>query len=306
MSKYFDTQNLSFMAPEVKENGRHMVMTNVHKDVKTKYVNIDTRFQEEYNDAKYAECKCKLPQTISNVQSIKATNLELPVSFYNFSLQKKNTYFAIENLSNSTLEVVLIDDGNYSDLSTLVSELNNEINTAGVSVTLSATAQKIEFDCTGSTAGLKFHFNVDEKGQTDKNNLKSKLGWMLGFREPTYQVVAGGSLMSESFVNLHSHRYIYLSIDEFSQTKPNSFITPSFNYDMNSNVLARISLDPNTYAFGSVLCASNSGGKLLSDRRTYGGKTDIQKLHIQLLDETGNLVDLNRMDFSFTLEIEYL
>ena len=37
MSKYFDSENLTFMAPEVKEHGRHMVMTNVHKDTKIKY-----------------------------------------------------------------------------------------------------------------------------------------------------------------------------------------------------------------------------------------------------------------------------
>ena len=45
---------------------------------------------------------------------------------------------------------------------------------------------------------------------------------------------------------------------------------------------------------------------LFSDVRSYNGKTDIQRLHIQLLDEEGIQVDLNRMDFSFLLEIEYI
>jgi hypothetical protein len=43
---------------------------------------------------------------------------------------------------------------------------------------------------------------------------------------------------------------------------------------------------------------------LLSDQRYYSGKTDIQKLQIQLVDEGGRIVDLNQLDFSFCLEIE--
>ena len=46
MSKYFDSKSLTFMEPNVIENGRHMVMTNVNPERKTKYLNIDTRFQQ--------------------------------------------------------------------------------------------------------------------------------------------------------------------------------------------------------------------------------------------------------------------
>jgi hypothetical protein len=129
---------------------------------------------------------------------------------------------------------------------------------------------------------------------------------MLGFRSTTYIIQDGGNIYSETFVNLHPFRYLYLNIDEFSQTNPNSFVIPSFNSYTNSNAIARLSLDPNSYEFGSVICASNSGGKFLSNTRTYSGKTDIQRLHVQLMDDCGNLVDLNQMDFSFAIEIEYL
>ena len=308
MSKYFDTQNLSFMAPELKEHGSHMVMTNVHKDVKTKYVNIDTRFQEDYFDEMYADVKIKLPQTITNVQSMKVTNLELVASFYNFSLQRKNTYFVIEN-STGVRMLILIDDGNYT-LASLATEIENKMKSSTIGITDITTsvnndAQKIEFSSTGSNAYI-FHFDVDEYGNTDKTNFKSKLGWTLGFRSTTYELAAAGEIYSETFINLHSHRYLYFVVDEFSQTNPNSFLAPSFNSYLKQNILARIALDSNTYEFGSIICVSNSGGKLLSDKRTYNGKTDIQRLHVQLLDETGNLVDLNKTDFSFALEIEYL
>ena len=39
MSQYFDKSDL-FLDPKVKQYGSHMVMSNVHKPTKTKYVNI--------------------------------------------------------------------------------------------------------------------------------------------------------------------------------------------------------------------------------------------------------------------------
>jgi hypothetical protein len=75
---------------------------------------------------------------------------------------------------------------------------------------------------------------------------------------------------------------------------------------MNPNVLARISLDPNVYHFGSIISVNNNGGKLFSDVREYNGKTDIQRMQIQILDEEGKQVDLNGMDFSILLEIQYI
>jgi hypothetical protein len=64
-------------------------------------------------------------------------------------------------------------------------------------------------------------------------------------------------------------------------------------------------LNPAIYPYGTILTANTFNGLLLSDQRLYAGKTDIQKLNIQLVDEWGNVVDLNGVDFSFCLEIEH-
>ena len=40
--------------------------------------------------------------------------------------------------------------------------------------------------------------------------------------------------------------------------------------------------------------------------RIYNGPVTLKKLHIKILDKFGNVVDLNNMDFSFTLELEIL
>lgn len=321
MSKYFDKDKRTFMDPQVNEQGGHMVMTNVYKETKKKYLNIDTRFQEEYQSEKYAEFKCNLPQSINNVQSLKVTNIEIPASIYNFSLQRKNTYFTVENDSGTKIPIV-IEDGNYT-LASLATEIERQFKTEenginDIDVTIDDSTHKILFvnilnsaPAAGIIANRKsekyiFHFDVDEYGNKDKLNFKSKLGWLMGFREPSYIIRESEFINSETFVNLHPIRYLYLNIDEYAQANQNSFITPTSNSYTNQHAIARLVIDPNTYLFGSVICGNANIGTLLSNRRTYTSKTDIQRLHIQLLDECGNQVDLNQMDFSFALEIEYV
>ena len=47
MSKYFDNKE-TFLGATTTQYGNHMVMTNVMKPGKTKYINIDTRFKDNY------------------------------------------------------------------------------------------------------------------------------------------------------------------------------------------------------------------------------------------------------------------
>ena len=72
-----------------------------------------------------------------------------------------------------------------------------------------------------------------------------------------------------------------------------------------SNVIARIALNRTTYPFGTILPANNFNGLLLTDRRSYNGKVDLQKLKVQLVHENGVPVNLNGLGFSFCLEVEY-
>lgn len=60
----------------------------------------------------------------------------------------------------------------------------------------------------------------------------------------------------------------------------------------------------NHHAFGDMITGS-IWTNLVSDRRKYEHKTDIYKLKLQLVDEWGTLLDLNYLDFSVVLEVEY-
>ena len=297
MSKYMDDK--SFLSPELTQQGGHMIIQNVKKSTKIKYLNIDTRYQGDYNLNKLATFIYNLPQRITEVKSIAVRSVEIPMSFYSFSLNNGNTYMKIDNSS------VVIPNFSYV---TTDSYLKTQLNSQFASL-ISATQFSIDISLNRTTItnngiARSIYFDVDPSGGFNKYNLKSTLGWCLGYRLPEYSISAGKTLVAEALINTNTIRYLFLVVDEFRQSNPNSFVSPLSNGYISKNVLARITINPAIYPFGSILPANIFNGLLLSDQRYYAGKTDIQKLQIQLVDEWGRIVDLNQLDFSFCLEIE--
>jgi len=288
-----------FLSPKVTQNSGHMIMTNVNKPSKIKYFNIDTRFQEEYNLVKKASFQYILPQRISDVKSIAVRSIEIPLSFFPFSQNRGNTFFQVDVSS------LVIPDLNYN-ANSLVTEINNILRSkisSEFDISLNDNTS-VTFNNTSEREYI-LNFNVDASGNFNRFPLKSSLGWCLGFRLPSYTIDPNSSITSEGIVDVNNIRYLFLVVDEFRQSNPNSFVSPLSNSLLSKNVLARITLNPAFYPFGSIITANTFNGLLLSDHRIYSGNVDLQKLNIQLVDEWGNIVDLNQLDFSFCLEIEY-
>ena len=298
MSKYSDTAII--LEPQVNQYGRNMVMTNVQREMKRKYVNIDTKFRDEYNSSSLANYTITLPERITNVQSIMVCTAEIPLTYYNISANLGNNHFTIvfEGLGKP----VIIPDGQYTS-STLASAINAQIQllTANYKTLIySLSGNNSTFHC--SSGSVEVRFDMDSIGTFDKYNFKSKLGWLLGFRKQSYTITTLPKL-SECLIDLNGPRYLYLVIDEFSQNNTNSFISPQSDFLMNKNILARITINSTTFPNGAILPANNFNGYLLTDRRNYNGIIDIKKFNVQLVNDIGTVMDLNGMDFSFCLEI---
>ena len=138
-------------------------------------------------------------------------------------------------------------------------------------------------------------------GNEDRGTpLPLKFGWYLGFRNGLY--VGNVNYVSEGIVNLTGPRYLYLVIDEFNNSVNNSFYSVFNSSVLNKNILARISVQANTF---NILEQNNL--TIVTTPREYFGPVNINAMNIQLLDEYGRIVDLNNMDFSFclTLSIVY-
>jgi hypothetical protein len=96
-----------------------------------------------------------------------------------------------------------------------------------------------------------------------------------------------------------------LALDEFSNGNQNSFASQMSSSLINKNIIAKIILNKTIFDFGTILGTNVNFGNLMSDIRSYNGKIDIQKLNVQLLNEYGNVVNLNGADFSVGIQIEY-
>jgi hypothetical protein len=298
MSNYFDNKDL-FVGPKTNQYGGHMVMTNVVKERKTKYINIDTRFRDEYSSG--VSCSdvdsitITLPERINEVKKIELKCVEIPMSIYNVSSDLGNNVLQVGGV------VKTIPDGFYT-----ASQLKDALTTAlsGTQFTVSIVNNKCSFTST-SSSNITINFAIDQMGNFDKYNLKSKLGWVLGFREPAITIPSGGSVAGSGFVDVNGPRYLYLIVDEFNQGNPHSFIAPLPKSFINKNIIARIATNYLGFPYGSILTANFTNGLLVSDTREFTGKVNLQKLNVQLVNEYGYPVNLNGLDFSFCIEVEH-
>lgn len=288
-----------FLEPKTNQYGSHMIMTNVHKQTKTKLVNVDMKFRDEYNYSQIANYNITLPERINDVKSIEIMNIEVPISYYNISMNLGNSYFKIMNPDGSNPVIVTIPDGQYTG-STLATKINNLLTTSiYTNLQYNFEGSRSKF----SNSNVKIEFDIDSTGNSDKYNFKSKLGWLLGFRNTTYIITS--NIISEAIVDLNGPRYLYLAVDEFNNKgNQNSFVTPLSNSIINKKVIARVAGNNTLFPYGYNASFTRFNG-LTSDVRTYNGTVDIQKLNVQLLNENGTPMQLNGLDFSFLMKITY-
>ncbi len=298
MTDYYNKTEL-FMEPKTQQYGNHMIMTNVHKQPKVKFINIDTKFRDDYDYTQPANFQVVLPERVNDVHSLRVTNIEIPMSFYNISANLGNNYFKL--ISGANTEMITIADNNYT-AATLATEIRNKLlaSTHGGVITFALNTNARTTVTT--TTNRTLVFDVDKTGSSDKFNFKQKLGWLLGFRKTTYNIVSTAATSAECTLDLYGSRYLYLAIDEFNKGNQNSFVTPLSSSLINKNIIARIALDMSTYSYGSILPATYYNGLLTTDTRSYTGKIDLQKINVQLLNESGMPMILNGQDFSFCLE----
>jgi hypothetical protein len=308
MSKYFDNKD-SFLEPRVNQYNSHMVMTNVSQSTRKKYINIDSRNLDVSGNS-IANYTIMLPERINNVKSIMVCNAEVPISYYNVSSNLGNNSFGVYDVTEGSSGSVVVSNGNYTS-STLVTEINskltalsNNFDDLSFNVYNNFVISSVKSDSTVATSGIDVNFAVNSSNEFDKYNFKSKLGWLLGFRDTSYNMTST-TRTAEALPDLNGPRYLYLVVDEFTKGNQSSFLAINTRSQIQGNILARITMNRTTFGFGNILPANNFNGYLLTDRRSYNGRVDLQKLKIQLTDEYGTPVDLNGSGFSFCLEVEY-
>jgi hypothetical protein len=299
MSYYYD-----ILEPTVQQQGSHMIMKGVSKPLKEKIVNIDTKYRTDYDYTSYSSINMVFGEKLSEVRSMEVVSIDIPITFYNIHgnndcLIDGNNYLRIKN--GGTSKILTLTPNYYASTGALTTEINTQLQNLSLATDISYSVVNNKSYFKSKTSSYSLATNVDMCGNTYELNNQNNLGWLLGFRDTSYNLTTSG-LTSECIANMKSPRHIFLALNEFSQGNSNSFVSPLEKTNQNKNIIAKICI-PSTVAFGDTLCVNKANGLLVSEVRKYLEKVNIQRMNLQLLDDAGRVINLNGADFSVCLRL---
>lgn len=293
------------------------IINPLDKRVNTKVLNIDTTFRDDPTNTISTDCTISLPETIQKVVSLKLSSLEIPNTIYTYNSSLQTNIFHIITYGNAPIQthIIEIKEGNY-DSAELVSYLNALLNSLGgqlanIETSFDSKYGRFIFKKT-ATSPLTFKFNLDFSIPSDPlRNIQLNIGWILGYKKQLYifdedysnfvTVTKSIGFNPEGIYNYIGYRYFYFSLNEFKNNYQQSII-PIFKNNTSfvmNDILARLTI---TSDKNSIIYDNTSD--LVFKKRIYFGPISINKFKLRLYDEHARIIDLNNMDFSFTIELD--
>lgn len=280
---------------------------NYGTDVKRRIINVDSRFREDVKmDAairlanptselvgSVSNFKYRLPVPVRNVIRMKVMSIELPNSEYATSAHKRNNRFILTT-GGTDYEIVL-PDGSYEPIN-IAAAIEAAFTAASVpgtaTIGLNANTTQIQI-------GLDQPFSVTFRSATlgwPNRPYDWGLGYDLGFRTDTQTAVDDGTgtyyLNPESIVDMVGENYYFLQVNKESSVEHNT--TDNGQVEAMAKIL--VSVGSNTITFDQY-------PGLLTHPITFRNPSDISVLQVRLVDAYGQIVDLNDIPFSFSLEL---
>ena len=289
-------------------------INSIKRITQFKNLHLNSCFREKYDNSTQSNFNLHLPNEIKNAVSLKLASIEIPNSWYLFSHNKKNNiikFIVLLKLNNDDeliecIESVEIPNGNYSNdaieeylNSTYFYERTSESPLKYLKFSIDDNSLKTSI-CTIEDAPDVFSFTVIFSDNKTDNKMNTA-GWILGFRKDKYEDIET-TIESEALYDGGGDRYIYFCVDDYQYNRNESNIICFDENTLDKSVLAKI---PMVNGKLSLVVEQNLCDTLVKTRR-YNGPVNIKKLNVRLLDRFGDFIDLNYMDFSFTLELELL
>ena len=128
-------------------------------------------------------------------------------------------------------------------------------------------------------------------------------GWTMGFRYSQYLHITT-YIMSEGLFDAGGDRYLYFCLNDFNKNVNNSNVVLFDDSMMRDDVLAKIYLIDGKFAINIDSAPDNCCSHVKT--RKYFGPIDLRKIHVRLLNQYGRVINLNNMDYSFSLEVSQL
>jgi hypothetical protein len=283
-------------------------------------VMMNTLFREDYTSTMSTDFNIVLPAYFKNVLSLRLSSLQLPNVMYNISAANGNNTMYIEVDNGGPNGVVTMPDGNYdinSFITVLQTQLNTQLSTTNFSVTYDQYTQKITITYTdpplNPNFAMVFYVQVPKYDKyknlhkedndyrknecVDISQIYKGFGWFMGYRKAEY--IGASTYTTEAVYSSSPYEYIYFTLNDYNMSQSQNIFGMFSKSILGDNILAIIPVTSNSFN----ICFDN-GVNLLEKKREYYGPVNIQRLKIQLLNQYGEILCLNNMDFSFSLEFE--
>jgi hypothetical protein len=301
---------------------------------------LNTLFREDYFNSNSTDFTIVLPYYFKNVLSLRLSSLQLPNVIYCISSSNGNNTFYIEEDTTGISGTITFPDGNYIDILEFCTLLQTEINTQlSISpdrfiVTCDSNSGKITIsnnthdftmifntpipvvkercktkvipkkkkqkDC-GNFAEIYRTFSPTE-GQREQNcvsleEIYKKFGWIIGYRDESY--MGSDSYTTEGVYNGAYPNYIYFVLNDFNNSQAQNVFGMYSKSIIGDNILGMIPITSQNFYVNF-----SNGNDYIERKREYFGPVRIQRLKVQLLNQYGDAINLNNMDYSFSLELE--
>jgi len=273
-------------------------LNNLKRKTITQTVILNSLFREDYKNTSSTDFNLVLPYQFKNVLSVRLSSIQLPNVLYCFSKAKMNNMFYVSECGDgeNVAGPIILPDGNYS-LSQLATTLQKEMNDQlkiippRFQVIAHEPTQKITIMNNRNVFTMNFLKDIKSV------DFNSTLGWILGFRHIEYS--GSAVYTSDAVYNSVASDYIYFILNDFNNSQSQNILAMYSKSYIGNNILAMIPLTSSSFH----ICFDN-GNDFIEKKREYFGPVNLQRLKIELRNQYGELLDLNCMDFSFSLEVE--
>ena len=264
----------------------------IEKRLITKTICIDTFFRSNYKFTKSTDYTYTFPESINNVVSMQIKSVEMPYTWYNISAAQRNNSFTITD--TTTVTTISLPDGNYS-IDNIIALISNQLSLLPDQTNISLIPYTYTVQI---SSDVDFSLNFTSAGPVS-------LGWLLGFRESNY---TGSATYTSESTYLSKNNYFFIDVDDFHNNHLTDAVisiirnqsTPSY---IGNNIMARIPI-PESASFNTLIL--NTLSDCILKKRDYFGPVKLEKMNLRILNRFGEVIDLNKNDYSIVFEVTQL
>jgi len=280
-------------------------------------------------------------EPINNVSKLELVEYSGPTSIRIISDQIKNNVFklTINNVNGPSVHYVKSPDifrierniMNFNSIETFVQNINTQLQLISqqfahiTSIKLKfiheidvliannelVNDRSVYFEVIANNAANIDSVEVDFTKDENDNDiiLERSLGYILGFREKTISVNilnnhASNKVKSDSSIDLNNNfKYAYLVLDDNTTNSDSTIVTQN----MKSKGVCSGSFKNGGNIIGKIIYRNelnyNFFNRVISTPREYFGNVDLVKFSVALVNEYGDYIDTQNLDWSFTLKL---